>query len=135
MAKRRNIQPDTLVTPRRKGAVLYSDAVSVEGGRFVFIAGQLSRDAAGNVVGKGDMRAQMRKACENVKTALEAAGASLADVVKITSFTTDAEEFFKHIEVRTEFFGDVLPTSTTVEIRRLASPEYLVEIEAIAVTD
>jgi enamine deaminase RidA (YjgF/YER057c/UK114 family) len=135
MAKRRNIQPDTLVTPRRKGAVLYSDAVSVEGRRFVFIAGQLSRDAAGNVVGKGDMRAQMRKACENVKTALEAAGASLADVVKITSFTTDAEEFFKHIEVRTEFFGDVLPTSTTVEIRRLASPEYLVEIEAIAVTD
>jgi enamine deaminase RidA (YjgF/YER057c/UK114 family) len=135
VAKRRNVQPETLVTPRRKGAVLYSDAVSVEGRRMVFIAGQLSRDSAGNVVGKGDMRAQVRQACENLKTALEAAGASLADVVKITTFATDIDEFFKHIDVRTEYFGNVLPTSTTVEIRRLAYPDFLVEIEAIAVTD
>ena len=69
MAKRRNIQPETLVTPRRKGAVLYSDAVSVEGRRMVFIAGQLSRDGSGNVVGKGDMRAQIRQCCENITVA------------------------------------------------------------------
>ena len=135
MAKRRNIQPETLVTPRRKGAVLYSDAVSVEGRRMVFIAGQLSRDGSGNVVGKGDMRAQIRQCCENIKTALAAAGASLADVVKISTFAVDIEKFFENVDVRTEYFGSVLPTSTTVEVRKLASPDFLVEIEAIAVVD
>ena len=134
MAKRRNVQPETLVTPRRKGAVLYSDAVSVEGRRMVFIAGQLSRDGAGTVVGKGDMRAQIRQACENIKTALQAAGASLADVVKITTFATDIDEFFKHVDVRMEYFG-ALPTSTTVEVRKLAHPDLVVEVEAIAVVD
>ena len=102
---------------------------------MVFIAGQLSRDGSGNVVGKGDMRAQIRQCCENIKTALTAAGASLADVVKISTFAVDIEKFFENVDVRTEYFGSVLPTSTTVEVRKLASPDFLVEIEAIAVTD
>ena len=133
MAKRRNIQPETLVTPRRKGAVLYSDAVSVEGRRMVFIAGQLSRDGAGNVVGKGDMRAQIRQVCENVRTALAAAGASVTDLTRTTTYVTDIDEFFKHVDVRSAFFGDEPPVSTTVEVRRLAGPDFLVEMDAIAV--
>jgi enamine deaminase RidA (YjgF/YER057c/UK114 family) len=63
---------------------------------------------------------------------LAAAGATLADIVKTTTYVTDIEEFFKHVDVRMEYFG-ALPTSTTVEVRRLAHPDLLVEVEVIAV--
>jgi len=109
--------------------------VAVEGRRLVFLAGQLSRDANGNVVGKGDMRAQIIQTCENIKTALAAAGASLTDVVKMTTFVTDIDEFMRHVDVRLEYFGKALPTSTTVEVRKLAQPDLLVEIEVMAITD
>jgi enamine deaminase RidA (YjgF/YER057c/UK114 family) len=109
--------------------------VAVEGRRLVFIAGQLARDREGNVVGKGDMRAQIRQVGENVKAALQAAGATLNDLVKTTTYVTDIEAFFKHVDVRMEYFGAALPTSTTVEVRRLAHPDFLVEVEAMAITD
>jgi 2-iminobutanoate/2-iminopropanoate deaminase len=102
---------------------------------MIFIAGQLARDRQGNVVGKGDMRIQIRQVGENIKAALAAAGASLSDLVKTTTYVTDIEEFFKHVDVRMEYFGAALPTSTTVEVRRLAHPDLLVEVEALAVTD
>jgi enamine deaminase RidA (YjgF/YER057c/UK114 family) len=107
--------------------------VTVEGTRTIYVSGQLARDRAGNVVGKGDMRAQLRQVGENVKAALEAAGASLGDLVKTTTFVTDIDEYFKHIDVRMQYFGAALPTSTTVEVRRLAHPDFLVEVEAVAV--
>ena len=132
-AKRQNIQPDALSKRVVNGLVLYSHVVSVEGARTIYVSGQLARDRAGNVVGKGDMRAQLRQVGENVKAALEAAGASLADLVKTTTFVTDIDEYFKHVDVRMEYFGAALPTSTTVEVRRLAHPDLLVEVEAIAV--
>src|SRR5262249_9793530 len=69
-----------------------------------------------------------------VKAALEAAGASLADIVKTNTYVTDIEEFFKHVDVRMEYFG-AMPTSTTVEVRRLAHPDLLVEVEVMAVGD
>ncbi|MFI5328641.1 MAG: RidA family protein, partial [Candidatus Rokuibacteriota bacterium] len=65
---------------------------------------------------------------------LEAAGATLADIVKTNTYVTDIEEFFKHVDVRMEYFG-ALPTSTTVEVRKLAHPDLVVEVEAIAVID
>ena len=132
--KRRNIQPETL--PRRVvgGHVLYSHVVVAEGRRLVFISGQLAGDREGNIVGKGDMRAQIRQVGENLKAALEAAGATLNDLVKTTTYVTDIEEFFKHVDVRMQYFG-ALPTSTTVEVRRLAHPDLLVEVEGIAITD
>jgi len=132
-AKRQNIQPDALAKRVVNGHVLYSLVVSVEGTRTIYVSGQLARDRAGNLVGKGDMRAQLRQVGENVKTALEAAGASLADLVKTTTFVTDIEEYFKHVDVRMAYFGAALPTSTTVEVRRLAHPDFLVEVEAVAV--
>src|SRR2546425_9026100 len=130
---RNNIQPEALAAPGRTGHTLSSHVVSVEGRRLIFVAGQLTRDRHGNLVGKGDMRAQIRQVGENIKTALTAAGASLADIVKTTTFVTDIEEFFKHTDVRMEYLGPALGTSTTVEVRRLAHPDCLVEIEAIAV--
>jgi 2-iminobutanoate/2-iminopropanoate deaminase len=119
--------------PVRDGRLLYSHVVIGEGRRTVYVAGQLSRDAAGVVVGKGDMRAQIRQVCDNVRAALAAAGADLTNLVKTTTYVTDIEEFFKHVDVRSAFFGDEPPVSTTVEVRRLAGPDFLVEIDAIAV--
>ena len=135
MASRRNIHPEGLARRIVGGHQLYSHVVSAEGRRLIFIAGQLARDRDGNVVGKGDMGAQIRQVGENIKTALAAAGAALSDIVKTTTFVTDIEEFFRHVDARMEYFGAALPTSTTVEVRRLAHPDFLVEIEAIAVTD
>jgi 2-iminobutanoate/2-iminopropanoate deaminase len=131
---RQNIQPEALSKRIVNGHVLYSHVVVVEGRRTIFIAGQLARDRHGNVVGKGDMRAQLRQVGENIKAALAAAGATLNDLVKTTTYVTDIDEFFKHVDVRMEYFG-ALPTSTTVEVRRLAHPDLLVEVEAIAITE
>jgi enamine deaminase RidA (YjgF/YER057c/UK114 family) len=102
---------------------------------MVFIAGQLSRNKAGEIVGPKDMRAQIRQVGENLRIALEAAGARPEDLVKTTTYVTDIDEFFKHPDVRAEVFGQSLPTSTTVEVRRLSHPDLLVEIEAIAMID
>ena len=133
---RRKIQPESLAKRVIGGHVLYSHVVEVRGpGRMIFVSGQLARDGAGNLVGKGDMRAQIRQVGENVKAALAAAGATLADIVKTNTYVTDIEEFFRHVDVRMEYFGAALPTSTTVEVRKLAHADFLVEIEALAVAD
>ena len=132
--KRQNIQPESLATRVVGGHVLYSHVVVVEGRKTIFVSGQLARDAGGNPVGARDMRAQVRQVGENIRTALAAAGATLADIVKTNTYVTDIEEFFKHADVRMEYFG-ALPTSTTVEVRRLAHPDLLVEVEVIAVVD
>lgn len=134
-ALRENIQPPALHQRVVDGRVLYSHVVVVEGRRTLFVSGQVARDRAGNAVGKGDMRAQIRQVGENLKAALEAAGASLADLVKTTTYVTNIEEFFKHVDVRMEYLGPGLPASTTVEVRKLAHPDFLVEIEGIAITN
>jgi reactive intermediate/imine deaminase len=105
----------------------------VKHGELMFIAGQVALDAAGNVIGEGDMTAQYRQALENMKTVLASEGADFSDVVKITIFTTNIDEFRKAGSLRSEFFGDDAPASTLVQIERLARPVFLVEIEAIAI--
>jgi len=129
---RKNIQPEALALPSRSGHTLYSHVVTVEGKRLIFVAGQLARDKNGNVVGKGDMGAQIRQVGENIKAALAAAGATLADIVKTNTYTTDIEELFRHVDVRMQYFGAAMPTSTTVEVRRLAHPDFMIEIEVMA---
>jgi enamine deaminase RidA (YjgF/YER057c/UK114 family) len=133
MSDRRCIQPADLSPRVVGGRTLYSHVVVAQGGRTVFVSGQLSRDAAGNIVGRGDMRAQVRQVSENVRAALAAAGAAPGDLVMTTTYVTDIEEFFKHVDVRTEMFGAEPPTSTTVEVRRLSHPDLMVEMSAIAV--
>jgi enamine deaminase RidA (YjgF/YER057c/UK114 family) len=102
---------------------------------LIFISGQLARDNSGKIVGPRDMRAQIRQVGENLGVALEAAGATLANLVKTTTFVTDIDEFFRHVDVRHDYLGVGLPASTTVEVRRLSHPDLMVEIEAIAVKD
>ena len=126
------IQPDGLVKRMAGGHVLYHHVVVAEPGTLVLLSGQLARDPEGRVVGKGDMRAQIRQVCENIKIGLAAGGARLEDVIKTNTYVTDIEEYFRHVDVRLEYFGRVLPTSTTVEVRRLAHPDFMVEIEAMA---
>jgi enamine deaminase RidA (YjgF/YER057c/UK114 family) len=74
----------------------------------------------------------MQQVGENIKACLEAAGATLADIVKTNTYVTDFEEFSKNGDMRMRYFGAATPTSTTVEIRRLAGPDFMIEIEAIA---
>ena len=133
MIERENLFPDALSKRVVGGHVLYAPVVTVVPGKLVFVSGLLARNRAGEIVGKGDMGAQIRQVGENLKTALAAAGATLTDLVRTQTFTTDIDEFFKHVDVRSEYFGAEPPTSTTVEVRRLAAPEFLVEMDAIAV--
>lgn len=103
--------------------------------RTVYVAGQASMDDKGNPVHKGNMEAQIIQAFGNLETVVAQAGGSLSNVVKVTFFTTDIEAFFaaekalvQHLTQR-----DCHPTSTLVEIARLAHPDLLFEVEAIAV--
>ena len=134
--KREKIQPKGIHVRMMAGQPAYTQVVTVSGtGRQIFVAGQLARDPNGNCVGKGDMRAQIQQVGENIKTCLEAAGATLADIVKTNTYVTDYPEFAKHPDMRMRYFGHATPTSTTVQISRLADPDAMVEIEAIAVID
>ena len=132
--KREKIQPQGIHVRMVNGQARYTHVVTVSGtGKMIFVAGQLARDAQGNCVGKGDMRTQIQQVGENIKTCLEAAGATWADVVKTNTYVTDYEAFSQHREVRMRHFGVATPTSTTIQISRLAQPEAMVEIEMIAV--
>jgi 2-iminobutanoate/2-iminopropanoate deaminase len=133
MVERANIFPDTLSKRVVGGHVLYAPVVTVVPGKLVFVSGLLARNEHGEIVGKCDMAAQIGQVGENLQAALEAAGATLANLVRTQTFTTDIDEFFKHVDVRMKYFGAALPTSTTVEVRRLSHPDFLVEVEAIAV--
>ncbi len=104
----------------------------VRAGRMVFISGMEPKDENGNTVGKGDATAQARQVHENLKKCLTAAGATFADVCKVTVFVRNIADRPKINTVRKEYFGDARPASTLVEISRLAGDDFLVEIEAIA---
>jgi 2-iminobutanoate/2-iminopropanoate deaminase len=114
----------------------FSQAVKSSGRSLSFVSGQVALDTHGNVIGVGDMRAQSRQALENLKAMLEAGGATIADVVKLTVYVTDMREFSKLQDVRAEFWAGLpLPASTALEIKQLVRKEFMVEIEAVAVVD
>ncbi len=112
---------------------IWSHVVISEPGKMVFICGLVSRDADGNLVGKGDMAAQTRQTCENLKAAVEAAGGTLADLVRVDVYTTDIAEFDAIHTVRRQYFPENPPVSTMVEVTRLVHPDAWIEINAIAV--
>ena len=132
---RRNVHPDTLHRRVVGGHLLYAPVVTVKGGTLVFVSGLLSRDREGRVVGKDDMAMQIRQVGTNLRLALESVGAGLGDLVRTCTFVTDIDAFFRHADVRQEFLGAGLPTSTTIEVKRLSHPDFMVEIEAFAVID
>ncbi len=122
-----------LSTPRG-----YSHVVSASGSRTVYVAGQISTDTNGNIVGAGDLRAQTTQVLENVKAALAAAGATFADVVKQNTYVVNlnAEALPIIREVRSIYFpAENPPASTLVGVTALAFPELLIEVEVVAVID
>ncbi len=106
----------------------YSQAVKV--GNFLFISGQIPADKDGNLV-KGDIKAQTRQVLENIKAILEAAGAGLENVVKVTVYLKDMNDFGAMNEVYSEYFGESKPARAAVEVSRLPK-DVKIEIEAIA---
>jgi reactive intermediate/imine deaminase len=126
MADREEIRVPELGTPISH----YTDAVRV--GDLLFVSGCVPTDADGNVVGGDDVAAQARKTLENIGVILERAGASFADVAKVTVFLTDIDDRPKINPVRQEIFGDAKPASTLIEVSRLAIPGIKIEIEAVA---
>lgn len=124
------INPAGINTP-----VGYTHVVKASGGTTVYIAGQVAADASGNVVGAGDLAAQTRQVLTNLQTALAAAGGGFGDVVKMTTFIVNytPEMRATYRTVRGESITGDLPASTLVGVQVLAAPDYLIEIEAIAV--
>ena len=111
----------------------YSQAVITEGGRIVWLAGQVgAADASGNSLA-GDFDAQVREVFARLNQTLEEAGGSLADMVTMTVFITDAHYGDRFTELRKEIFGDNFPASALITVAGLARPEMLVEIQGIAV--
>jgi 2-iminobutanoate/2-iminopropanoate deaminase len=109
----------------------YTDAVRV--GELLFVSGCVPVDSEGRLVGGEDVVAQARQTLENVGAVLHAGGCSFGDVVKVTIFLTDIDDRPLINPVRQEFFGDVRPASTLVEVSRLAIPGAKIEVEAVAV--
>jgi reactive intermediate/imine deaminase len=122
------INPQGLSTPTG-----YSHVVSTRGGKTIYVAGQVAFDAKGQLVGKGDLAAQAKQVFENLAIALKAAGATFANVVKVTYYMRDASQVAVVRDIRSKYFTSELPASTLVEVPRLANPDFLIEIEVIAV--
>ena len=108
----------------------YTDAVRL--GELLFVSGCVSVDDRGAVVGVGDVVAQARQVFANLALVLETAGATFADVAKVTVYLTNVDDRAKINPVRQEFFGEARPASTLVEVSALVLPEFLIEVEAIA---
>jgi enamine deaminase RidA (YjgF/YER057c/UK114 family) len=131
----------TLEHPRAEGLLhnpAFSQVVAASGSRTIYTAGQVSIDERGALVGAGDLAAQTAQAMRNVGVALSAAGASYADIVKITTYVVNYKPEYRAIigKARAPFFTNGTPSaSTLVGVAALALSEWLVEIEAIAVVD
>jgi enamine deaminase RidA (YjgF/YER057c/UK114 family) len=121
--------PETM--PKSVG---YSQVAMVTGGTIVFVAGQVALDKSGNVVGRNDFGAQVQQVFENLKAAVEAAGGDFNDVIKLNSYFLDLSHLREFREVRDKYINlENPPVSTAIQVPGLFRPEFLVEIEAVAI--
>lgn len=100
-------------------------------GDLLFVSGQVAQDGNGNTVGIGDCAAQTRQVMARIQTIVEAAGAAMSDVVKITTFLVNLADYPAFSRVRSETFPESPPASSTVVVAALVRPEFLVEVEAV----
>ena len=127
------VRPHTL--PKPKG---FSYGMEVKQGRVVFVAGQVAMNAAGAIVGRGDLVAQFRQTCANLQTVITAAGGDMTDFVKLTLYVLDVADYKKNLraigDVYREYFGKHFPAMTLVGVRDLfdATDGALIEIEGFA---
>jgi enamine deaminase RidA (YjgF/YER057c/UK114 family) len=125
--------PPSLMKP-----VGFSHAAETRGGRLLFLAGQVAKDRDGRVVGKGDVVAQFRQVCENLKALVGASGGQLTDIAKLTIYVLDASEFKRRSEpigvVYREYFGKYFPAMTLVGVQDLydSAEGCLIEMEGFA---
>jgi len=125
--------PDTLAKPTAG----YSHVAEVTGGKIVYIAGQVAIDRSGNLVGKDDFRAQVQQVFENLKSAVEASGGDFHNVIKLNYYCAegvDPAQVPIVREIRDKYVNTANPpTSTFVVVKRLVRPEWLIEVDAVAV--
>jgi enamine deaminase RidA (YjgF/YER057c/UK114 family) len=125
--------PETMFKPTAG----YSQIAEISGGKLVYIAGQVALDHEGKLVGKDDFRAQVQQVFENLKVAVEAAGGTTKDIVKLNYYCADSvdpDAIPAVREIRDRYVNTAAPpTSTFVVVRRLVRPEWLIEVDAVAV--
>jgi 2-iminobutanoate/2-iminopropanoate deaminase len=128
--KKTEIRSQKLPTPSGH----FAQAIAIEAkGRLVFISGMVAKGGDGKVVGVGDIEAQTKQVCENLKAAVEAAGGTMDDICRVDVYVRNMEHFDRIHKVRREYFKSPPPASTMVEVSKFTSPDYLIEISAIAV--
>jgi 2-iminobutanoate/2-iminopropanoate deaminase len=135
--KRQFLQPDDMWARVENGNLLYVPVVTVHGTdhAHVYLAGQMARGPSGPIVGIGDMRAQIRKTCENIAKGLAYAGATFDDVVRATTYVTDIEEYYRVSDERFKFFTNRRPASVLIQVSRLGHKDAMVEIEVEAILE
>lgn len=134
MAEKRTIAPDNVWDSRPKQYF----AQATRSGNMIFVSGQTALDENAEIVGKGDIAAQARQCFENIKRILEADGAKMSDIVMMTFYCKDIRSLRRgelFADVLKEYFGPVCPSCTAVQIGNLWSPDFMLEISAIAMVD
>jgi len=112
----------------------YAHAIQID--KTLYISGQIPLDLDMNVVGKNDIAAQTEQVYGNLKSILEDVGGTMTNIVMLNIYCTDLEVFDKHTRgLRKKYFGDYYPAITAVEVKRLYRPDFMIEVEAIAVLD
>ena len=132
--KKTIINPPEL--PRPRG---FSHGILVTGGRLLFLAGQTGSDTAGRIIAPGDLVAQYERTLHNLKIVVEAAGGNMQNIVKITIFVRDRDDYLAHLkplgQVHRSFFGDYYPATALFEVSRFFQDDALVEIEGLAMLE
>ena len=127
--ERENLFPAGLSKPTGH----WTTVTTARPGKLVFVSGLTAKNERGDIVGVGDVRAQTRQVCENLRAAMRAAGGSLADIMRVDVYIRDMQGFKDIHDIRREYFGPNPPASTMVAVAGFTHPDMLIEINAIAV--